>query len=222
MAITYLTFEELINKVVRQLRMVTGTSIQTYSEDIIAEHLQSAFDEYFEAYFWKEYSSWQTYTLDGTVGIPNADIDSTLSRIQDIGKMFVGGTDTQVPLFPQSLNPNLITGSVPRYYEQYITDRNRVFRVLPAASTGTVVCYVRTKPTASFIDSDTIYMDSELLVMKACWIHSETDGANPGQIKMFQKRADDRFETLISSITNSTPVVINTGIANGNQFTQWS
>jgi hypothetical protein len=221
MAIAYPTFSQLIQKVILKLNLVPGTGVQQYSEDIIAAHLQHAFDDVFESYYWPEYTTWQTYTLDGTLGIPNADIESTLKRIQDIGVMIVGGTEDQVvKKLPINKNPTLVTGTSPVFYDVYRTTPERVFRVYPAASVGSVVCRVRSKPD-DFTDNDVVYLDKTLLILRACWIVAESDGANPGHIASFERDYKSRLALLNQSIAGDAGVSINDGLVGGNQFSQW-
>lgn len=207
MAITFPAFSSLRNKVIHQLSLVPGSSVQTYAEDIISSYLQSAFDEVFDLYFWPNYSQRLTVTLDGTVGIPNADIDTYVKRIEDIGVMFIGDSDTQVKALNKQTNPNTVTGTVPKFYEPYLTDPDRVFRVYPAASTGDLDLYVRTKPD-EFVDADTIKIDQWIIIFKAVWFMLEQDAANPGQAQLFQKRFDDRLSLVLGNIINSQPVPI--------------
>ncbi len=219
MTISFPTQSQCIQEIILQMSMVPGTSVQTYAEDIIASYFQSAFDEIFDSYFWPEYTSWQTFTLDGTIGIPNTNIDTYVNRIQDIGTMLIGGTRTPVHRMPSQENPSLVTGTTPKFYDAYTTTRERVFRVYPAASTGTLVCRVRTKP-ATFVATDYIYLDKWLPIFKAAWLYAEQDAANPGQAAVFQNRYEERFEQVKSSIVASAPIPIDPGVGSGIE-TEW-
>lgn len=202
MAITFPTQSDCVQEVIKQMSMVPGTSVQNYAEDIIASYIQSAFDELFDAYFWPNYTSWQTYTLDGTLGIPNADISATLKRIEDIGVMLIGDTEREVKRLPTMQNPNLITGSTPKFYAPYLTTPNRIFQIFPNASTGDVVCRVCTHPGE--LESTTeVKIDKWLVVYKAAWLYAEQDAANPGQTSVFQKRFEDRFVQVTGNIIGS-------------------
>jgi len=202
MAITFPTQTDCVQEIIKQMSMVPGTSVQVYAEDIIASYFQSAFDEIFDTYFWPNYSSWQTFTLDGSIGIPNADIDSYVKRIEDIGVMLIGGTDRELKALPSQTNPFLITGTTPRFFDAYPTLPNRVFRVYPAESTGTVVCYVRTKPD-DFIPTSSIKLDKWLPIFKAAWLYAEQDAANPGQAQVFQARYESRLSQVLGNIIGS-------------------
>lgn len=207
MAITFPTQSECIQEIIKQMSMVPGTSVQVYAEDILASYFQSSFDELFDTYFWPHYTSWQTFTLDGTIGIPNADIDTILKRIEDIGVMFIGGTETEVKSLSSQNNPFLVTGTTPKFYDSYPTLPSRVFRVYPAASTGTVVCRVRTKPD-DFISTSSIKIDKWLPIFKSAWLYAEQDAANPGQAAVFEKRYEDRLSQVLGNIIGSKPVPI--------------
>lgn len=218
MAITFPTQSDCVQEVIKQMSMVPGTSVQNYAEDIIASYVQSAFDEIFDSYFWPNYSSWQTYTLDGTLGIPNADISSTLKRYEDIGKMLIGGTDREVKKLPTDTNPFLITGSSPKFFAPYLTTPERIFQIYPNESTGTVVCRVRTHP-GDFESSTSVKIDKWLVVYKAAWLYCEQDASNPGQTAVFQKRYEDRFIQVTGNIIGTGLVAFDP--REGSTETEW-
>jgi len=219
MAITFPTQSECVQEIIKQMSMVPGTSVQVYAEDIIASYFQSCFDEIFDSYFWPAYSSWQTFTLDGTIGIPNADIDSVVKRIEDIGVMLIGGTNKEVRALPTHQNPNLLSGTTPRFYDAYPTLPSRVFQVFPAASVGTVVCRVRTKPD-DFISTSSIKLDKWLPIFKTAWLYAEQDAANPGQAAVFEKRYEDRYAQVTGNIIGAKPVPIDPD-SSADQQTEW-
>lgn len=214
MAITFPTFEDAIQKTILQLSMVPGTSVQTYAEDIIGAYVQSAFNDVFDLRFWPRYSSWITVTLDGVVGIPNVDIDVSLRRYEDIARMFRGSTNDVINALPGTINPSTITGTTAQFRAPYNTDSERIFRVYPSGSTGTLDLYVRTKPEDFVTDSE-IKLDIDLLVLKACWFYSIQDGANSGQAATFNKRFTDRLSIQAHIIDTASPIPINPSAITG-------
>ena len=133
--------------------------------------------------------------------------------------MLIGGTRTPIHRMPSQENPSLVTGSTPKFYDAYITTRERVFRVYPAASTGTLVCRVRTKP-ANFVSTSYIYLDKWLPIFRAAWLYAEQDAANPGQAAVFQDRYEQRMMQIKSSIVASAPIPIDPGASSGIE-TEW-
>lgn len=205
------TFDQLNVKVQKKLRLVSGTGVQLYAEDNIEQSLNEVFKKIFEMRWWEDYSSWQTYTLDGTLGIPSSDIDAAvLSRYQDIQVMFVGGTNRVVKKMPVTRNPVLIVGSTPLYRDSYMaTDVDRIFRIYPAAASGTVVCRVRSWP-GTLTEDDTVPAGwEEALYLNAAWDIMENDATNPGGIAKLQEDAEEAMKDLLRTHREAAAVPVN-------------
>lgn len=216
------TLAELIIEAEKKLRLVSGTAVQTYAEEALMQNLKTMFKKVFEARFWEDYTSTQTFTLDGTLGIPNADIATTiLSRFQDIQYIFAGGTNRPLKRLPKNMNPNLLSGSSPVFFDSYMaTDPDRVFQVFPAASTGTVVVRCRAMPT---LDDDTIVPDSwdETLYLYAAWKMAETDGTNPAGIASLADEWKQAYEDLLTTFREVGAVDV-TGVRYPTGLTDWA
>lgn len=205
----YKTFAELITGVERELALVAGTAVQTYAEAEIAHYLQQEFNDIFEKRWWDEFSSWQTYTLDGTTGKPSSDISSTLVRFKDIHVMYRGGTSIKLLRAPTSVNPTIITGSSPLFYAPYPeTTPNRVFKCYPITAEGTVTAYVRTLPD-EFDDEDTVTFDADYLILSAAKNMCATDGGGSLQLQDLEQRRQRAEERILSSEQSVGPVPIN-------------
>lgn len=196
------TMSNLVRKVERELRLVGGTSVQTYAEDEILQNLQSAFNMIFDIRWWEEYSSWQQATLDGTIGIPNADL-TLVKRYEDIQVMYVGGTTRKIPELPSDLNPYLLTGAAGRFRTSYaLSDlangTTRRFQIYPNTAVGDVAFYARNKPD-EFTMASTCLLDDDMLVFHAAWYMLETDGTNPGHTALMQQRAADALGTQLDN-----------------------
>lgn len=202
------TFQEIINDVEKELSLVSGSAVQTYAEDEIGYHVQQTFNTLFKKRFWNDYSSWQTFTLDGTVGIPDADVDDVLASFNDIFVMFRGGTNIKIPRAPVMTNPSLLTGTTARYCSPYPTNPLRVFRVWPAASVGTVMAYVRTHP-GEFEDDDEIIFDNDLLTLTAAVNMVSSDGAGGLQLQNLEQRRMEAEQIALSNEQGGVGVPIN-------------
>lgn len=217
----YKTFAELIVEVEKELALVAGTAVQTYAEDHIAHHLQQEFNDIFEKRWWEEYSSWQTYTLDGTTGKPSSDISSTLNRITDISVMYRGGTNVRILLAPQSINPTIITGSTALFYAPVLeTTPNRIFKVYPVTAVGTVDCYVRTYP-GEFDDDSPVKFDADYLVLSAAKNMCATDGGGSLQLQDLEQRRQRAEERVLRRAQSMGPVPINP-VQYPNGLTEWA
>lgn len=187
-------FSALISDTLLAIGQVNGIGAQIYSEDTIANALQRTFNLAFSEIWWPDYMTWYTRTLDGTIGIPTADI-TTIKTFDDIRAVFQGTSSTPLRQTPRDTNPILLTGTTPRYVEAYRDTDDKVFRVWPATSTGTVYLHARDKPD-DFALSDNVLMDEDLLVAGAAYDQLEDDAANPGATEKFQSVFRDRLHQL--------------------------
>jgi len=175
--------------------MAAGTGVQTYAEDRIAEMIQHKFDVLFDSRFWPQFSTWTTYTLDGTLGVVTADLIDVIKRFDDIGIIYPENSDQALTIStPFSMNPNNIGGTSPRHYEGY-NDINKVFKLWPRKSTGNINVYYRTKP-ADFVGSDVVDFDEQVLILGAAWDYLEDDGTNPGASEKMERFYNDRVDQL--------------------------
>ena len=74
------TLSTLIDRVADRLSMVAGTGVQTYAEDRIAEMIQHKFDVLFDEIWWPQFLTWETLTLDGTLGVVTIDLTEKVKR----------------------------------------------------------------------------------------------------------------------------------------------
>ncbi len=195
------TLAQLVARTAERLSMAAGTGVQTYAEDRIAEMIQHKFDVEFDKRFWPQFSTWTTYTLDGTLGVVTADLTEVIKRFEDIAIIYPTNSDTPIThTTPMSMNPNNIGGTSVRHYESYVaTSVAKVFRVWPRASTGTLEIYYRTKPD-TFVSTDTVNFDEQLLILGAVWDYLEDDGTNPNASAKMKDLYDERSIQIGNSL----------------------
>ena len=180
--------------------MVSGTGVQVYAEDVLAEMIQHKFDVLFDEVFWPNFCTWATYTLDGTLGIITTDLTSLVKRFDDIHVIFSDGSNVPISkLADTTTNPFTITGTSARVYEQLgPTDANktsRVFQIWPKTATGDIVVRFRTKPD-TFAPSTEIDFDDQALILGAVFDYLEDDGTNPNATNKFQLLFEGRVTQL--------------------------
>lgn len=202
------TFQQIINDVEKELSLVSGSAVQTYAEDEIGYHIQQTFNTLFKKRFWHAYSSWQTFTLDGTVGIPDADVDDVLAAFTDIEVAFRGGTNIKLPRVPSFSNPALLTGTTARFIGPYAANPLRVFQVWPNTAVGTITMHVRTHP-GDFGDDDEILLDNDLLTLTAAVNMVSSDGAGSLQLQNLEQRRQEAEQSALSDEQGGIAVPIN-------------
>ncbi len=189
---------QLISRVQARLAQATGPGTNTYSEDVIAEHLQTGFDYYFEKYWWPDYIAYSEWTLDGTLGVVTADLTSLLDRTDDID--WIKSNDCNVVRLRKDVAPSSVTGSAPRFWIPYAS-ATKVFKIVPYAATGTIEVRYRVRPS-TFIGTSDVNMDNALLVTFAAVQYLASDGSNPDATNM-QMRALSAQEDRVNHLMNT-------------------
>ena len=203
---------DLVVRVETRLRMVSGISVQIYAEDAILHSIQTSFDRLFMVRFWPMYSSWATWTLDGTTGQVTTDLTALVKTFMDLRGIWFEEDETPLLRLPADKRPENVVGTKARYWEPLKQAPTRVFRILPILSIGDVHAHHRTKPN-DFVLTDTIYLDPLLLELAAAYEYVVTDGANPGQgelllgmlkqhFKVIDSAQDDDFIELVRGLGN--------------------
>ena len=210
------TLTQLINRVTIRLSQVNGAGVQIYSEDRIAEMIQHKFDVLFDEAFWPQFSTWQQWTLDGTLGVVTADLTDTLKRLTDIQVLYRSDSSTPIPLLSSTTNPYAFSGLTPLGYEGN-TNAAKVFTIWPKTSTGTVTARIRTQPDP-FDPDDEVDFDDQALILGATWDYLEDDGTNPNATQKFQALAESRVNQLESALS-SAPIALNTFVGITDSFT---
>jgi hypothetical protein len=198
------TLSQLIVKVQNRLSMVAGTGVQIYAEDVIADMIQHKFDVLFDEAWWPQFTTFQTFTLDGTNGQVTTDVTNLIKRFDDIRIIYRAGGNTPITkLSPTSTNPFELAGTTPIHYDSD-TAVDKVFHVWPKTSTGNIVVQYRTKP-ADFTSEDTINFDDQALVLGSVYDFAEDDGTNPNATQKFQNLFETRVKQLKNNL-NSAPI----------------
>ena len=189
--------------------MVSGTGVQTYAEDTIAEMIQHKFDVLFDEVFWPQFCTWYTWTLDGTLGVVTTDLTDIVKKYEDIQVVFAENSNTALTkLANLTTNPFTLAGTTPIHYEAlgptFSNNTTRVFRVWPLASTGDVIVRVRTKPD-TFVGTDEIDFDDQALILGSVFDYLEDDGTNPNATQKFQLLFEARVNQLKDNF-NDAPI----------------
>lgn len=183
--------------------LVTGTSVQTYTEPLVEKSIQLMFDMLYRKRFWEWLTDWHTFTLSGSGGLINADIDDTIKSFIDVEAIYISGTDRRVvrPIDREHLR---VTGSYPIYYTPLPwNNANAVKRVLkfwPVGATGDVDIRARTKPD-DFTPTDTVPFPSDIIAQAAAWNLLDNDGINPTAAQKAQALFDVSYQDLIASLS---------------------
>ena len=197
---------------IQKLGQVTGTGTQIYSEDAIADLIRDAFYQESRRLWLGRQMAWFQRTLDGSTGVITTNIGladgattgTGVLRFEDIKAVWLGTQSTPLPVLSGEINPYVTT-----YASVFIEPTNdplKLFRIWPLATTGTVYIRARQLPIA-LLGDDTVLLESDVLMYRACWEYCADDGANPGAEAKFKARYQDAVK-LLSVEQTAKPIQI--------------
>lgn len=187
------TLQALITEVQRELYQSAGPSVQVYSQDILAQKLQHAFDTIFQAKHWPQFRTRETRTLNGTTG--KTTVPFTLIRQwDDVEKVFRRYSPHPIPELPLSFNTLDFIGSAIRYLEPAAD--TTLFTAYPLTAIDQIVVVGRARPTAEYGLAGTVPFDHLALVYYATWEYLVDDASNPAAAAKYQGLFDSRIKTL--------------------------
>lgn len=195
--------------------MVAGDAVQIYAEGRVAEMIQHKHDVLFEEAFWPQYCTWYQWTLDETLGVVTTDLSDILKRFEDIQVIFAENTTIALTKISHlTTNPFKLSGTKPIHYDALgptaSNKATRRFFVWPKTATGDIVVRVRTKPD-TFVGSDVIDFDDQVLILGATFDYLEDDGTNPNATEKFQGLFEARAKQLKNTF-NSGPISLDPGV----------
>ena len=187
------TFSNIVQRTIKMLSQVYGTSVQRYSEPRIQEMVQSRFEMLFDEYWWHQFKGSGTFTLNGTTGEVTETLTSLIKRYEDVQAVFITGMTVPLAQLPTKFNAATLASSSPKFIGPSAT---KVFKVYPVASTGTIEVHYRTLPT-SFTDDSVVDFDDFTLIYAACMDFAIDDATNELQIQKFDALFTKRLEQLV-------------------------
>ena len=193
----------IVDAVINLLSQVPGVATQVYSSGRILQHVQDALLLELEEMWWPDYMAYiGPIGVDGN-GMLTADLVgpiATITEYRDIAAVFPADSNKKLREVPQSVNPLLLTGmgGIPFMMPDY-TAVGRPFKVLPPASTTSVLVWARQRPPLPIATTTNIYLDPVLIQFDACWMYAVDDGTIPAQVNKFQVLAQNRRRMVKAS-----------------------
>lgn len=201
---TYVTVDQLVQRLTRLSGQVPGTSVQVYSTDIFVDMINSAVRMIARRYWWPHLMDTIVTATDGVTGVLTADL-SKIKDFTDIRSIFVGNSNRQLPLFSDLQNINLFSGTSAcgfrpiRYGDsQY---GNKLIRIVPATATETVVLTARYMPD-TLTTASMLPLDQDMVLYAVLWSYFEDEGDNPQQAMKYFNLYESRYNDEISAFAN--------------------
>lgn len=186
---------EIITFVQKELSQIAGVTVQIYSEDLIAQKVQTSFELLYSDRSWKRFQTFETYTLDGTTGRVTGNVSTTFKQFEDIYKIYPVGYDQPLSVYSMERNPAALTGTFPL---EYTADRtaNKIFRVLPITATGQIAVVGRIGYSTPFAADEVVPFDYLALGFMTAWQYAVDDASNSAMIDKFKALFDTRIAQL--------------------------
>ena len=204
------SMQDIVTAVQRGLYQSAGPQVQLYSEEIIMQMVQDAFDDLaFGKDWWPHLIKREIRTLNGTTGEMTSDL-SFIQQYGDIRYVFRNGSKRPLPVLPMASNTLDLSGDTPKFIEP--TDSTtKLFRIWPLASTGDILVVGRSRPASDYtIDAEQVAFDHLALRYYALWSYFTDDEAIQSAAK-YRKLLDDRLN-ILKDAAFSGPIVLDPDI----------
>lgn len=180
-----ITLGTLLEDVKERLSLVGGLDAQIYTDERIIQAARFRFNMIFRSYWLPEYTVEQEeYTLDGTTGMITGDLSTKILDWRDLHSVMYDSYDQPLPLAPMGVRDGNISALCIR---RLATNAQKMFKVLPVDTDGTIAITYRTHPGRFEDEDDEIKVDDDLMINGVCMDILEDDGTNPGGVDKFKR-----------------------------------
>jgi len=211
----FLTRQQLVNAVVTEIGLVSGTNVQLFTEPQIESKIILAFDTLAEKRFWPHLMKNTIHELDGSIGvITDSGGMSLVSSIEDIQWIREYPYENRDKLFFLNGETYEASYSRPAYdtlswdHEQYQT---KLFQVYPLDSTFKIMVRARRTPEGFPLDSSIIPFDGVAMTHYLSWLLLSSEGMNPASQDVQYALFEQRYEDLTHNETAAVSVYKKTG-----------
>lgn len=191
------TMNQLITDTQKLLHQAAGLSVQVYSQDVLMQLIQHAFDHCFTAKYWPSFIRREVRVLNGTTGLVTVPF-TLIKEFKDIQSVYRANSSHPIPEMPLSYNTlDLPSGGLMKFIEGR-TD-SYLFTAYPLDATDQIVVVGRERPANEFILTDVVPFDHLALIYYACWSYLVDDASNAGAAEKYQGLYNTRMKELEDS-----------------------
>lgn len=195
------TLQALVTDTEKALYQSAGPGVQVYAQDIIARHINEAFEHIYKQRYWPQFRKRETRTLDGVTGQVTVPF-TYIQDWEDIQHVFRRGSDRPLPVLPASYNSldDPVNHATPRYIEA--TGDANLFRIYPLAAEGDVLVVGRATQLVEYGLLDEVPFDHLALVHYAAWTYFTDDASNPASAAKHQGLFESRMKVILDNSQN--------------------
>lgn len=186
------TLSVLITRVQELLSLAGGLGVQTYAQPKIVQFIQMAYTDLADRRFWNDYTTQDTYTLDGTTGKVTADLTDVIKSFRDIEYVWYGDYASPLPKAPNNRSQSMVR----QLSFAPSGDAASPFMILPIDNTGEVHVRYRVRADVPFTELNDVPMDEELLVRASAMMYLTFDNSNQAAMQMVSNMYKERLDKL--------------------------
>lgn len=190
----YKTMQQIVTAVQNGLYQSAGPQVQLYSEGIIMQLIQDAYESLaFGKDWWPHMIKREQRTLDGTTGQVTTAF-THITQYEDIKYVYRENSGRPLPILSLARNTiDYSNGGLAKAIEP--TDDSKLFKVWPQDATGDILVIGRKRSTEAFALDETINFDDLALRYFALWSYFTDDDSMQSAAK-YRKLLDDRMKEL--------------------------
>ena len=200
----FYTPDKLVEQVLNELALVSGPSVQTYTEGMILTHIQNAFDTFFKKRYWAHLCTTSFFVLDGTTGVTTTSVESVVEDIDDVQWIRQSPYREKVDDIPYIKEGVFDTNeywytALPYNHPQYTAKK---FLFNPPVEALSIAIRSRIKPPDFVLGAEApapVPLDRVLMQHFVTASALASDGFNPAAQDRHQALADDRYTTLLEN-----------------------
>lgn len=196
------TLGDVMQGVEDRLSLAGGIDAQTYVEPRLIKAIQFRFNTLFRQFWLPEYTTWQEpYTLGVNTGLVTGDLSGKILDWRDLHSVFFDRYDQPLAFAPTNVQQQNITQISLVWY---LTNPQKVFKVLPVTTSGTLLVSYRTHPGKFEKEDDVIKLDQDLLELGVCFDLLNDDSINPGNADKFERFYNEALKEFTKNVHNQT------------------
>lgn len=203
-------FDLIVQRVIKLIRQVAGTSVQVYSQPVVEDFVNQAFQFVLSKDWWPQYMRWAQFTLNGTTGVSTTSLKAAAAEIITFEDIRIVHSDTMqwkpIPRLRSDINPFKLTGTAALYVEalpaSHADVATKIAQFWPKTATDALVMHHRFRPKETFIDTDKIYLDELMLTYAAVYMYLKDDGSVPDMVDEYKNLFDIRYRDIVKASGN--------------------
>lgn len=192
----FTTCQEIVQDVILEAGLVTGSSVQTYTEPTVIQAVNRMFQFLWNKQKWSHLWDWQTGTVDGSTGKLTTALTG-VTDYTDIGAIRYNDRSERAVVESTNTEHLRVVGGDALYYTVLPWDdddaETKFLKFWPIASTTELAIHCGHKPNRFVGASEKVPFDRDIITLGTLWYSIAADGLNPSAAEVAQGMFDLAF-----------------------------